>query len=142
MAIGPLARLLAQVIVPVIAVVARALPAAYAQALQNARKSGVSAAAASAAESGSSMLRTKAMAKEEALSILNINETDLLSNSEKTIEMIEQQYEKYMKANEVKKIPGSTFNTGSFYLQSKVYRARESLLQFYKEQQYATNKNQ
>jgi hypothetical protein len=70
MAIGPLARVLAQVIVPVVAVLARALPAAYAEALQNARKAGVNAAPQAA-----SMLR-KTLSKQEALQILNISESE------------------------------------------------------------------
>jgi import inner membrane translocase subunit TIM16 len=69
MAIGPLARIIAQVIVPVVAVLARALPAAYAQALQNAKKSGVS----STAESMQQMLR-KTITRQEALQILNLSE--------------------------------------------------------------------
>jgi len=60
-----LARILAQVIVPVVAVLARALPAAYAQALQNARKAGVDHN-----EATKSMLR-KTISKSEALQILN-----------------------------------------------------------------------
>lgn len=69
MAIGPLARLLAQLVVPVVAVLARALPAAYAQALQNARKSGMDAA-----PSAASILR-KTLTKQEALQILNLEES-------------------------------------------------------------------
>jgi hypothetical protein len=68
MAIGPLARIIAQVIVPVVAVLARALPAAYAQALQNAKKSGVSST-----ESMQQMLR-KTITRQEALQILNLSE--------------------------------------------------------------------
>lgn len=119
MAIGPLARLLAQLVVPVVAVLARALPAAYAQALANARKSGVHAA-----EQTPNILRTNRISQSEALAVLNIpNET------EATIENIEKQYEKYMKANAVAN------NAGSFYLQSKVYRAREMLVEFKSEKQ-------
>jgi mitochondrial import inner membrane translocase subunit TIM16 len=127
MAVGPLARLLAQVIVPVIAVLARALPAAYAQALQNARKNGTAAAAATA--DSSSLLR-KTMARSEALQILNLTET------EATAEAIQRQYEKYMAANEVK--PGTG---GSFYLQSKVYRANELLSDFKKQQEAEKTEN-
>lgn len=68
MALGPLARVLAQFIVPVVAVLARALPAAYAQALQNARKTGQDAATAS-----TSLLR-KQLSRTEALQILNLSE--------------------------------------------------------------------
>jgi mitochondrial import inner membrane translocase subunit TIM16 len=118
MAVGPIARLLAQVIVPVIAIVARSLPAAYAQALQNAKKNGTAAAA-----SESSLLR-KVISRSEALQILNLTE------SEATVEAVQRQYEKYMAANAVK--PGTG---GSFYLQSKVYRANELLSDFTKQQQ-------
>jgi hypothetical protein len=69
MAIGPLARILAQVIVPVVAVLARALPAAYAQALQNAKKQGVNPAQAT------SMLR-KTITQQEAFQILNLSESE------------------------------------------------------------------
>jgi len=119
MAVGPLARLLAQLVVPVIAVLARALPAAYAQALQNARKAGVSHEEATKA--ASQMLR-KTLSKTEALQILNLSET------EATAEAIQKQFDRYMKANEVKD------GSGSFYLQSKVYRAKELLDEFQKEQ--------
>ena len=66
---GPLARLLAQIIVPVVAILARALPAAYAQALQNARKSG------EARKATTSLLR-KHMSTTEALQILNLTEKE------------------------------------------------------------------
>ena len=64
----PLGRLIAQVIVPIVAVLARALPAAYNQALQNARRGGGGAQAA--------MSLTKKLSKQEALQILNISETE------------------------------------------------------------------
>ena len=71
MAVGPLARLLAQVVVPVIAVLARALPAAYSQALNNARKAGMDANNPSV----KNILR-KTMEKSEALQILNLSEKE------------------------------------------------------------------
>jgi hypothetical protein len=67
---GPLVRILLQLVVPVVAVLARALPAAYSQALQNARKAGVSGE-----EAAKSMLR-KTLTKSEALQILNLTEKD------------------------------------------------------------------
>ena len=73
MAAGPLARLLAQVIVPVVAVLARALPAAYAQALQNARKSGVTAAEAAPTF-------RKRITRSEALQVLNLTEKEAASS--------------------------------------------------------------
>lgn len=111
MAVGPFARILAQVVVPVIAVLARALPAAYAQALNNAKKAGTTA------ETVQSALR-KTISRQEALQVLN------LSEQEATAEAIEKQFERLMKANEVKD------GSGSFYLQSKVYRAHELLTEF------------
>jgi len=69
MAIGPLARILAQLVVPVVAILARALPAAYAQALQNARKAGVDGRTAAAP------LLRKTLSKQEALQILNLEES-------------------------------------------------------------------
>lgn len=70
MVAGPFARLLAQLVVPVIAILARALPAAYAQALQNARKAGVNHH-----EAATNMLR-KTMSRTEALQVLNLSETE------------------------------------------------------------------
>ncbi len=72
MAIGPLARLLAQLVVPVVAVLARAIPAAYGQALQNARKAGVDAAEASAPVFG------KRISRSEALQVLNLSEAEAI----------------------------------------------------------------
>lgn len=116
---GPFARVLAQVVVPIIAVVARALPAAYAQALNNARRNGTAATA--------NTLRRKALSTTEAADILNLNQETM------TAEQIEQQYEKYMAANQVTK------EGGSFYLQSKVYRAHELLKEYQAEK---TKENQ
>lgn len=115
MAPGPLLRLLAQIVVPVVAVLARALPAAYAQALQNARKSGVNAAEAAAPVFG------KRISRSEALQVLNLTEVEASSP-----EAIQKQFEKYFAANDVSK-------GGSFYLQSKIYRANELLTEFQNE---------
>jgi len=115
MAPGPLLKLLAQIVVPVVAVLARALPAAYAQALQNARKSGVNAAEAAAPVFG------KRISRSEALQVLNLTEAEASSP-----EAIQKQFEKYFAANDVSK-------GGSFYLQSKIYRANELLTEFQNE---------
>lgn len=64
MAIGPIARALAQIAVVGISVLARALPAAYAQAVANAKKGGVDAA--------STAMKKSTMLKSEALEILNL----------------------------------------------------------------------
>jgi hypothetical protein len=71
MAIGPLVRVLAQFVVPLVAVLARALPSAYAQALQNARKAGVDATEAAAPVFG------KRISRSEALQILNLAEKEV-----------------------------------------------------------------
>lgn len=77
MAVGPFARLLAQIVVPVVAVLARALPAAYAQALQNARKAGVDATEAAAAP-----VFGKRISRSEALQVLNLTEQEAVANPE------------------------------------------------------------
>ena len=120
MAIGPLGRIIAQGVLAGVAVLARALPAAYAAALQNARKSGADKAAGEAARKGASFLGKARMAKDEALLILNVTE------QEATAEAIQKQYERYFEANKVEK-------GGSFYLQSKIYRAKELLDEYVKE---------
>ena len=66
MTIGPVARILAQIIVPVVAVLARAIPAAYRQALNNAKKAGVDASKAAVPVFGKLISRSK------ALQVLNI----------------------------------------------------------------------
>mmetsp|Transcript_27463 Transcript_27463/g.41584 ORF Transcript_27463/g.41584 Transcript_27463/m.41584 type:complete len:129 (+) Transcript_27463:66-452(+) len=118
----PLGRLLAQVIVPLVAVLARALPAAYSQALQNARRNGVDAT-----KTASDIL-TKQLSKSEALQILN------LSEAEATAEAVKKQFEKYFKDNAVEK-------GGSFYLQSKVYRAKELMDEYLKEKESESQEN-
>ena len=72
MAVGPFARVIAQVIVPLVAVMAKALPAAYQQALQNARKAGMNPNTVDAA---SNILR-KHLRRDEALQILNLSESE------------------------------------------------------------------
>lgn len=71
MAVGPFARILAQVVVPIVAVLARAIPAAYGQALNNARKAGVDATEAAAPVFG------KRITRSEALQVLNITEQEI-----------------------------------------------------------------
>mmetsp|Transcript_33592 Transcript_33592/g.81214 ORF Transcript_33592/g.81214 Transcript_33592/m.81214 type:complete len:141 (-) Transcript_33592:567-989(-) len=113
-ALGPLGRVVAQAAVAGIAILARALPAAYAAALQNARKSGADKAAEEAARKGASFLGKARMSRDEALMVLNLTEKDAEA------EAIQRQYERYFEANKVEK-------GGSFYLQSKIYRAKELL---------------
>ena len=78
MAIGPLARVFVQAAVMGISIIARALPAAYGAALQNARKSGMDAAKAKAESSGG-LFSSERMAVDEALMVLNL--TDMKSSS-------------------------------------------------------------
>jgi import inner membrane translocase subunit TIM16 len=114
MAFGPLGRVVAQVVIAGVAVLARAIPAAYGAALANARKSGADKAAEEAARKGASFLGKARISKDESLYILN------LAEGEATAEAIQKQYDRYFEANKVEK-------GGSFYLQSKIYRAKELL---------------
>jgi len=68
--IGPLARILVQAAVMGASILARALPAAYGAALNNARKGGVDAAKAS----GESVFGKKRIAFDEALMVLNLQD--------------------------------------------------------------------
>ncbi|KAL3781264.1 hypothetical protein HJC23_012814 [Cyclotella cryptica] len=133
MALGPLGRVIAQGILLGVSILARALPAAYASALANARKTGADKAAEEAARKGASFLGKARMSKDEALQVLN------LSEGEATVEAVQKQYERYFEANKVE-------NGGSFYLQSKIYRAKELLDEYVaeknKEQQDAWRKEQ
>ena len=127
MAIGPLGRIIAQIIVPAIAIMAKTLPAAYAAALENARKSGVGSeaaggAAGDAARKGASFLGKARMSKDEALMVLNLTEADA------SVDAVKRQYERYFEANGVE-------NGGSFYIQSKVYRAKELLDEYVMEKE-------
>jgi len=127
MVLGPLARVLIQGAVVGISILARALPAAYGKALQNARKSGIDAAAAGAApgEGGvaAGLFTKKRIRKDEALAVLNLQD---LKEGEVDLEVVQKQYDRYFEANAVDK-------GGSFYLQSKIYRAKEMLDEFIKE---------
>ena len=133
MALGPLGKVIAQGILLGVSILARALPAAYASALANARKTGAEKAAEEAARKGASFLGKARMSRDEALQVLN------LSEGEATVEAVQKQYDRYFEANKVE-------NGGSFYLQSKVYRAKELLDEYVaeknKEQQDAWRKEQ
>jgi len=115
MALGPMAKVIAQAAVMGISILARAIPAAYGAALQNARKGGVEAA-----KSSEGVFTKKRMKLDEALMILNLEQSGV------TPEAVQQQYDKYFETNAVEK-------GGSFYLQSKIYRAKEQLDIFIKE---------
>ena len=114
MALGPFARILTQITVGVVAVLARAIPKAYGEALNNARKAGVTAETASKT---ASTFGGKRISKSEALQVLNLTE------KEATPEAIQKQFDRYFQANDVSK-------GGSYYLQFKVYRAKELLEEY------------
>lgn len=119
MAAGPFARVLVQVVVAGIAVLSRAIPAAYAQALNNAKKGGVNA---DSAQQAGGMFARKLISTSEALQVLNVTEEQIA----KEPELVQKQYDRYFAANAVEK-------GGSFYLQSKIYRAKEQLDEFLEE---------
>ena len=115
---GPLGRIIAQVVVLGVSILSRALPAAYAAAVHNAKKNGIDKASTTIA-------RTSQLSLDEALLILNLKD----SGSKVTAEEVQKQYDKYFAANAVEK-------GGSFYLQSKVYRAKEMLDEYLNEQDH------
>lgn len=125
MALGPLGRIIAQSVVAGIAIIARTLPAAYAAALENARKSGTANEASASNDpltKGASFLGKARMSKDEAYMVLNLSEEDV----SKDATSIQRQYDRYFAANSVE-------NGGSFYVQSKVYRAKELLDEYVNE---------
>ena len=71
----PLGRIIAQVVVPLVAVLARAIPAAYSQAIQNARRNGVDAT-----QTATTMLRRE-ISKSEALQVLNLSEAEVTAEA-------------------------------------------------------------
>eukprot|EP01084_Bolivina_argentea_P113325 201995_1 len=105
---SPFARIIAQVVVSVTGILGRSFVAAYSQAVQNARKGAV--------ENAKTMTRKSKMSIGEASQVLN------LPGKELRPEKISEQYQRYFDANNPDK-------GGSFYLQSKVYKANESLLE-------------
>ena len=72
--IGPFARVVMQVVVPVIAVLARALPAAYSAAVQNAKKNG--GQAAKQGFEGATPWQAARMSRSEALQVMNLTEQE------------------------------------------------------------------
>lgn len=104
MAAGPFIRMVVQLVIPI----GRALATAYQQALSNARREGANAAR-------ESLKRAKGMTEGEAIEILNLSETDA-----KNAAAVEESFRRIFDANDPK-------NGGSFYLQSKVYRAHQCL---------------
>ncbi|SAL97533.1 hypothetical protein [Absidia glauca] len=107
------ARIIAQVVVSVGTVVGRAFFAAYKQAAANAAAGGGVAAAARGGKEGvmDALTRKTGMSLEEACQILNVQK-------EADLAQLTKNYEHLFNANETSK-------GGSFYLQSKVVRAKE-----------------
>ncbi|KAI7861372.1 Pam16-domain-containing protein [Spinellus fusiger] len=109
-------RLIAQVLVSVGTVVGRAFIAAYKQAAANAAQGGGPAAAArGSAKEGTvdALTRKTGLSLEEACQILNVNKDVDLTQLTKN-------YDHLFKVN-------NAAEGGSFYLQSKVVRAKERL---------------
>ncbi|XP_051115295.1 mitochondrial import inner membrane translocase subunit PAM16 like 2-like [Andrographis paniculata] len=100
------AKILANLIIMGSGIVARAFVQAYRQALANASKNGVAQEAVQNIKRGS-----KTMTEAEARQILGVSENS-------TWEEILQRYDNLFERNA---------KNGSFYLQSKVHRAKECL---------------
>lgn len=113
---GPFVRFMAQALSVGVAVFSRAFMVAYQQAVANA-KAGGGAAAAAAKEA----TKKRLMSRSEALAILNLEENA-------TVQQAEKQFKKYFDAND----PGKG---GSYYLQSKIYRANEIFAQYEKDKE-------
>ena len=105
---GPFIKMVAQFTVQGLAALGKAMVTAYQQALHNAKAGGGAAAAAS------NLVKRK-MATDEAMKILNIE-----TREELTLGTVNQLYKRHYEANDPKK-------GGSFYLQSKIFRAKEAL---------------
>ncbi|WMV42991.1 hypothetical protein MTR67_036376 [Solanum verrucosum] len=105
------AKILANLIVMGSSILARAFVQAYSQALSNASKNGVAQEAVQNIKRSS-----KTMTEAEARQILGVTE-------DSSWEEIVQKYDSLFERNAKK---------GSFYLQSKVHRAKECLEEVYK----------
>ncbi|ORY95770.1 Pam16-domain-containing protein [Syncephalastrum racemosum] len=107
-------RLIAQIVVSLGTVVGRAFVAAYKQAAANAAQGGGPAARAGAKASAVDALTRKTnMTLEEACQILNVTR-------EADLQQITKNYDHLFNVNDSSK-------GGSFYLQSKVVRAKERI---------------
>ena len=115
---GMASRVLANLLVAGGAALARAASQAYRQALANAQRTGVASEAANAASGARGAFGRKAMTAEEARLVLGVE-------ASATYAEVLARYERLFASNE---------KGGSFYLQSKVYRARESLEREYDEE--------
>ncbi|KAF1336550.1 Mitochondrial import inner membrane translocase subunit tim16, partial [Globisporangium splendens] len=116
---GPLGRIIAQVVVMSAGIVSRAFVQAYQQAVHNAKTGNTSHLTAKA------VVKKNAMSREQALEILNFP-----TSAKPKPDEISKQFKRYFEANDPAK-------GGSFYLQSKIYRAKEALEHEEAEQQAA-----
>lgn len=105
------ARIIANLVVAGGGVLIRAASQAYRQAIVNANKSGV------AAEGAASAFKSAQMSASEAKQILDVDKNA-------TLEQVRKKYKYLFDVNG---------QHGSFYLQSKVYRAKERLDQEFEE---------
>lgn len=106
---GPLGRIIAQVVVMGAGIVSRAFVQAYQQAVHNAKTGNTAAMTAKTAT------RKNVMSKEQALEILNFP-----TSAKPKPDEVSKQFTRYFEANDPAK-------GGSFYLQSKIFRAKEAL---------------
>ncbi|KAJ7957168.1 mitochondrial import inner membrane translocase subunit tim16-like [Quillaja saponaria] len=111
------AKILANLIVMGSAILGKAMVQAYRQAIANAAKSGVAHEAVQNIRRGS-----KVMAESEARQILGVSEQ---SSWEEIVKKYDNLFEQNAKS-------------GSFYLQSKVHRAKECLQEIYEKQSKGT----
>lgn len=115
---GPFGRLVAQALVIAGSVVSRAFVQAYMQASQQARHTAKQTATKGQQAGKSNISLRKQIGEVEALKILNFSE----AKRPKSVQEVIDRYEVYFNANNPKQ-------GGSFYLQSKIYRAKERLEQ-------------
>ncbi|RLN48674.1 hypothetical protein BBJ29_007624 [Phytophthora kernoviae] len=105
-----LTLIVAQVVVMGAGIVSKAFVQAYQQAVHNARSGNAGAMAAK------TVVRKNQMSKQQAREVLNFP----TSGPELSTEEIQKQFTRYFEANDPAK-------GGSFYLQSKIFRAKEAL---------------
>ena len=104
-------RILANLIVAGGSALLRAASQAYRQAIVNAQRTGVAQEAAANGAAAKTMWGKKVMTVEEARQVLGVD-------ASATYAEVYARYEKLFESNE---------KGGTFYLQSKIYRAREAL---------------
>lgn len=109
---SPIGRIVAQLVVAGVNVTAKAFMQAYQQAVVQAKNSG----GAKKAAQNMSEAFSKKIKKDDAKLILNLTEDNMKRST------VEAQFQRLFDMNAVEK-------GGSFYLQSKIYRAKERLLE-------------